>query len=87
MTTTLQRWGNSQGVRIPKDMVETLGLVIGSDLAIELSEDRYHIAIVPVHDERPVRRRHRIKDLVAASSAGAFKGEFTWGQPQGREVW
>ena len=34
MTTTLQRWGNSQGVRIPKDMVETLGLEIGSDLAI-----------------------------------------------------
>jgi len=55
--------------------------------ASELSQDRSHIAIVPVHDERPVRRRHRIKDLVAASSAEAFKGEFSWGKPQGREVW
>jgi len=87
MTTTLQRWGNSQGVRIPKDLVETLGLEIGSDLAIELSADRSHIAILPLQDERPVRRRHRIEDLLAASSRAAFKGEFGWGEPQGREVW
>jgi antitoxin MazE len=87
MTTTLQRWGNSQGIRIPKVMVETLGLEIGSDLAIELSDDRSHIAVVPVHDKRSVRRRHQIKDLVAASSPGAFKGEFSWGESQGTEVW
>jgi len=87
MTTTLQRWGNSQGVRIPKNLVETLGLKIGSDLSIELSEDGSHIAILPVQDERPVRRRHRIEDLVAASSPDAFKGEVGWGESQGREVW
>lgn len=87
MTTTLQRWGNSQGVRIPKNMVETLGLEIGSDLSIKLSEDGSHIAILPVRDARPVRRRHRIEDLVAAGSPDAFKGEVGWGKPQGREVW
>ena len=87
MTTTLQRWGNSQGVRIPKSIVESLGLRIGSDVMIELSEDCSRIALVPAKNARRVRRRHRIQDLVAASAPGAFKGECGWGEPCGKEAW
>jgi len=87
MNTTLQRWGNSQGVRIPKAIVDSLGMEVGSELTIELSADRSQITITPTRDARPVRGRHRIEDLVASSSPEAFDGEYDWGEPQGKEVW
>lgn len=87
MKTTLQRWGNSQGVRIPKSILEPLGMDIGTLLNIELSEDRSRITIAPARDKRPVRGRHRIEDLLAASSSNAFQGECDWGAPRGKEVW
>ena len=87
MRTTLQRWGNSQGIRIPKAIVESLGMGIGSELLVELSEDRSRITVTPAADSRPVRGRHRIEDLVASSAPDALVGEYDWGEPQGREVW
>lgn len=87
MNTTLKRWGNSQGVRIPKAMIESLGMEIGSELTIRLSSDGTRITITPARDGRPLRGRHRIEDLVASSSPDAFEGEFDWGEPRGGEVW
>jgi len=87
MKTTLQRWGNSQGIRIPKSIVDSLGMDVGSEVVVEMSEDRAQITITPATDSRPVRGRHRIEDLIASSSPSAFDGEFDWGSPQGKEVW
>lgn len=87
MNTALQRWGNSQGVRIPKPIVDSLGMEIGSKLSVELSKDQSRIIIAPERDARPVRGRHRIEDLVASSSPDAFEGEVDWGGAQGKEVW
>ncbi|MCF6313483.1 MAG: AbrB/MazE/SpoVT family DNA-binding domain-containing protein [Verrucomicrobiales bacterium] len=87
MKTTLKRWGNSQGIRIPKRIVETLGMAIGSELVVELSADQSLITVIPTRDSRPVRGRHRIEDLVASSTPDAFESEYDWGEPQGREVW
>jgi antitoxin MazE len=87
MKTTLQRWGNSQGVRIPKAIVESLGMDIGSPLTVELSGDRLRITITPTGDDRPVRGRHRIEDLLASSDRNAFDGKEAWGEAQGKEAW
>ncbi|HOW63796.1 MAG TPA: AbrB/MazE/SpoVT family DNA-binding domain-containing protein [Candidatus Paceibacterota bacterium] len=87
MRTTLQRWGNSIGIRIPKAMIESLGAGVGTEVLVELSEDRTKITLKPSKDRRPIRGRHRIEDLIAASSPDAFKGEYGWGDPQGKEVW
>ncbi len=87
MKTTLQRWGNSQGVRIPKHLVERMGVDIGSELLVALSDDSNRIIITPIQDVRPVRGRHRIEDLIAASRSNSFDGRESWGEPQGKEVW
>ena len=87
MKTTLQRWGNSQGIRIPKSIVQELGLEIGSEVMVEISRDHGRITVTPVSDSRPVRGRYRIEDLIASSSPSAFEGEYDWGGPQGKEVW
>jgi antitoxin MazE len=87
MKTTLQRWGNSQGIRIPKQLVDEIGVGVGSELRIRLSEDREGITIAPLRDSRPVRGRHRIEDLIAASRSDSFEGREHWKQSQGKEVW
>ncbi len=87
MKTTLQRWGNSQGVRIPKQLVDRIGVDIGSEVLISLSEDQSTITIAPLQDSRPVRGRHRIEDLIAASQPDSFDGNEIWNNSQGKEVW
>ena len=87
MKTKLQQWGNSQGIRLPKSIVESLGITVGTEVMIEVADDRSQITITPVDCHRPVRGRHRIEDLVASSSPGCFDGECDWGSPQGKEVW
>ena len=87
MKTTLQRWGNSQGVRLPKSLVESLGIAIGSSVIVEISGDGSQIMITPTAVSRPIRGRHRIEDLIAASSPKAFGGEDNWGKVVGKEVW
>jgi antitoxin MazE len=36
MATTIQKWGNSLGVRIPKNIAEDIGLNAGDDLSVSL---------------------------------------------------
>lgn len=87
MKTTLQRWGNSQGVRIPKQLVDRIGVDIGSEVLISLNSDNTTITIAPVQDSRPVRGRHRIEDLIAASHLDSFESKEFWTNSQGKEVW
>jgi antitoxin MazE len=87
MKTTLQRWGNSQAVRLPKAIVETIGLDIGSPVLVEISKDKSRITITPTTESRPIRGRYRIEDLISKSSKNAFASECDWGAAQGKEVW
>lgn len=87
MKTTLQRWGNSQGVRLPKALVDGLGVKVGAPVMVELSADRARIAVTPTEESRAVRGRYRIGDLIAASDPKAFRGEHDWGGAQGKEAW
>lgn len=86
MTTTLQAWGNSQGVRIPKALLAALQIETGASLVVELSPKKDAIIVKPTRAPSPIRGRHRIEDLVAAMPKGYKAAEFDWGT-RGREVW
>jgi len=86
MTITLQSWGNSQGVRLPKPLLAALGLQKGASVQLELSAKKDAIIVTPVHGPLPVRGRHRIEDLVATLPKNYRAAEFNWGA-RGREAW
>lgn len=86
MTTTLQAWGNSQGVRLPKAMLAALRVETGARLEVALSPKMDAIIVKPVRTASRVRGRHRIEDLVAAMPKGYKTAEFAWGT-NGREIW
>ena len=87
MQTTLQRWGNSQGVRLSKSIIESLGIAVGASVIVEISKDSSQITITPTTVSRSVRGRHRIEDLIAKSSPKAFDGVYNWGKAAGKEAW
>lgn len=86
MTTTLQSWGNSQGVRLPKALLAALRLEAGASVEIELSPKKDAIVLKPVKGALRVRGRHRIEDLVAAMPKAYRAAEFGWDR-SGRELW
>ena len=83
MTTTLQKWGNSQGVRIPKALLDKVGLEVGAELEVEANGKGF--VITPT---RPVRGRYTSEQLVADMPDGDPQStELDWGPPVGEEVW
>ena len=85
MTTTLQAWGNSQGLRLPKAIITALNLQSGSKLEIELTPKKDAI-IIKAAGPAGIRGRHRIEDLAAAMPKNYSTADFVW-KIQGREVW
>jgi antitoxin MazE len=77
----IQRWGNSQGVRFPKHLLEEAGLKVGDDVEIRVSDQE--IVVKPMRR----RRRHRIGDLVRLMPRDYEPEEVDWGRAEGREVW
>lgn len=78
MKATIQKWGNSLGVRIPKAMADDLKLQNGSE--VELLEDSDKIIIQP-------RRKPNLNDLLSAIDEDNLHGEVSSGDPAGKEIW
>jgi antitoxin MazE len=79
MTTTVQKWGNSLAVRLPKPMLDQLGLHEGSEVEVRVDGDHLTIA-------RPARRL-TLDDLLAGITPEDAPQELDWGGPSGREAW
>ena len=59
MTATISKWGNSQGLRFPKNILEELNLSIGDKVKFFIEDDK--IILVPV---KKSRKKYNIDDLV-----------------------
>ena len=78
MQIEVKKWGNSLGVRLPKDLARQLQLREGSTLDLEMTEQGLLLKT------RRYRSRLRIADLL--ENVGPEE-ETDWGEPQGQEVW
>lgn len=85
---TVQRWGNSHGVRIPKALLDALD--IRENDRVELTERNGVIELRKV-----VGARHRTLEERLSAFYGKpvdkigrlDESEVSWGKPKGREVW
>jgi antitoxin MazE len=76
MAVTLQKWGNSIGVRLPKPMLEQVGLTEGSAVEIVIEGD--HLVIR--------RQRLKLADLLAQCRPENRPEAIDFGPPVGREI-
>jgi antitoxin MazE len=81
VSTKIQRWGNSQGVRVPKSVLTEARLQVGDVVDVRAVD-----GTLVVTRARSRRGRASLEDLVAALPEAGQHGETDWGRPEGDEV-
>jgi len=82
MATKVQKWGNSQGLRLAKQVLEDASIAVGDDVDVAVRDGI--IVIAPVNRSRG---KQDLKKLVAGIPKNYRAEEIDWGKPVGREVW
>ena len=82
MLTKIQKWGNSQGLRFTKTLLEEAQINVGDEVQVSVQKGR--IIVEPV---TKVRGKYDLKALVSKMPKGYQTEELDWGPPVGREVW
>ena len=59
MTATISNWGNSQGIRLPKNIIQAMHLMVGDKLDIKIEDHK--IVLEPIK----VKKTFDINELVA----------------------
>lgn len=78
MIVTINKWGNSQGIRFPKELLRKLHAKVGSSLNVEYEDGR--VIIEPI-DTSP---KYNIHDLVKKISVDDRPDEVNWGKAEGK---
>ena len=82
MIAKVQKWGNSQGLRLSKSMLSDVAIDIGDLVDVAIHDGA--LIVTPV---RRVRGGHDLRDLVRRVPKGYRAQELGWGPPVGTEVW
>lgn len=79
MRTSVQKWGNSLAVRIPKAFANDLG--IEQDVSVDLSMEDGALVV------RPAKRVHfELESLLSKVTDENLHKEVDWGPAVGREI-
>lgn len=79
MRTTIQKWGNSHALRLPKHILDELKLKENDQL--EVSLDGGAIVIKKAHEHKTFEER------MAGYSGTYVCSEWDTGEPFGQEIW
>ncbi len=79
MLTTINRWGNSLAIRIPKAFAEQAEMEENTQVEIALDDDQITI--------QPVRKTWTLRELLAGVTDSNKHPAADWGEITGREVW
>jgi antitoxin MazE len=82
MVTKVQKWGNSQGLRLAKHVLEDAHISVGDDVDVTTKDGK--IIISPI---TRIRRKNNLQELVSHIPRNYKAGEIDWGKPIGKEVW
>lgn len=82
MLARIQKWGNSQGLRLTKNLLADAQVEVGDEVDIRVED-----GTIIIRPARSIRGSHRLEDLVAEIPENYRTGEVEWGEPVGGEVW
>jgi len=82
MLAKIQKWGNSQGLRLTKNLLADAQLDVGDEVDISVKD-----GIMIVAPAKMIRGKHNLKDLVARIPKNYQTEEVDWGESVGKEVW
>ena len=82
MIAKVQKWGNSQGLRLTKQLLSDAEITVGDPVDVAVREGA--IVVTPV---RNVRSKYDLRELVKRIDNDYEGGEIDWGTPAGKEAW
>lgn len=79
MSIKIAKWGNSLGIRIPKQIVEQNQLVEGMELTVTTEDDKLILT--------PRTKQYNLLELLDGMNENHLHSEVDWGEPVGKEQW
>ena len=79
MVTKVQKWGNSQGLRLSKQLLDDAQISVGDEVNIAVRDGV--IVVAPV--KRP-RGKHNLQELTRRIPKDYHAEELDWGRPAGK---
>jgi len=80
MEAVIRKWGNSPAVRLPSAVLKEAGYTL--EQKVELVVSRGRIVIQPSD-----KMAYHLDDLLAGITDANAHGEFSFGEPRGKEAW
>ena len=80
MEIRIQKWGNSDGIRIPSSILKSLNIKTNDILNIEQDNDKIIISI-------PKKKKISLEDRFKKYHGKNLAKEFSWDENVGREIW
>jgi antitoxin MazE len=80
MVAKVQKWGNSQGLRLSKHILDLANIGVGDDVQIIIGKEQILVRKVS-------RSKYNLAELVARIPKGHKAQEFDFGPPVGKEAW
>ena len=82
MLSRIQKWGNSQGLRFTKALLQEAQINVGDEVSISVQKGR--IIVEPV---TKVRGKYDLRELISKIPQDYQAEELDWGEPVGKEEW
>lgn len=82
MLAKVQKWGNSQGLRLVRKLLADARIEVGDEVDVAVRD-----GVIVVSPVRRLRGKHQLEELVARIPANYRPDETDWGKPVGREAW
>lgn len=80
MEIRIQKWGNSNGIRIPSSILKSLDLKTNDKLILEQENNKIIITI-------PERKKISLEERFANYHGENLAKEFKWDEAKGKEIW
>ena len=80
MEVQVKEWGNSQGIRFPKTVLQEVGIAIDDTLTMKVEKGK--IILYPSFHHKTLEER-----IQESGCKLSGIGELDWGEPHGNEVW
>ena len=88
MYATIQKWGNSNGLRLPKTMLEAIGMKENDRVELIQSEDSITIKKAATARHKTLEERLMAFYGKPIEQIGRMENEeVDWGTAEGSEVW
>ena len=82
MLTRIQKWGNSQGLRFSKSILEEAHIHVGDEVKISVRDGK-----IVVEPAQRTRGKYTIEALLREMPEEYEIEEVDWGAPAGKEAW